>query len=242
MNSLGSWTRKSDIAASLQPLLTCSLQQSRGIFLILCSAVMEHIRLPSDFAGNLPTVPCLSNEEYEETMLQGMLGYSNYYASKGWTHEELHCRKSWDANHRCEDANCHVHRCNCQRPHSIPQNTSFLQTWHFFGLLKMFLGAYFHSGDFVRLDENSQRVLTTAKLPIILKEWAAELKTRDSSEKCATEDYIGYSLFNAREIYVHICRSTTIAQNILLAIGLRGEALVGAARAYTAIEVTEFDV
>jgi hypothetical protein len=204
---------------------------------------MEHVRLSSVFAGDLPTVPYVCTEEYEETRFHGMLGFSNYYSSKDWTREELHCRRAWDANYRCDDdPNCHVHRCTCQRPHSIPESSSFLQTWLFFGLLKMFLGQHFHSADFIRVDGDSRRVLTTAKLPAILDEWATEFKTRDANQRNATEDYIEYSLVNAREIYLHICENSTISTNILLSIGLLGEALVGAARAHTAITVTEFDV
>lgn len=203
---------------------------------------MDHLSTPSDCKHDLPDVPYLSTEEYDEGMSAGVFGHSWYPGRKGWKREELRCRKAWDAGYRCDDADCHIHHCECERSHSVEENAAFLQTWLFFGLLKVFLGRKFQTSDFIRLNYASQKVLTTSKLPSLVDEWAVDFKRLPEQNRHGIEYHLDYVLSNAHEIYVYICQSSTINPQVLLSIGLLGETLVGAVNANTNVTVLEYDI
>lgn len=131
---------------------------------------MDHLDLPSDCTREKIEVPYICAEEYDEPQ-RGFFAFSSYPGSKGWGDQELRCRKAWDAKYRCADDDdpektCLVHLCSCKRPHDVDKNAAFLQTWLFFGLLRVILGEErSRTADFVRVNSKGEKVLTTQKLP-----------------------------------------------------------------------------
>jgi hypothetical protein len=203
---------------------------------------MEHARLPHDFDGELPDVPYVCTEDYDGS--EDFFDFTEYYHGRGWERRELFCRKQWDESFRCDDVECHIHKCDCNRAHSIVNNTEFLQRWLFFGLLKTFLGPLYRQEDFIRVSNTSdkKKVLTTVHLRSLIEQWVEDFnKITDPVTETWTLDYHERNLTEVREVYLHICESTTVDVHILLAIGLLGEQLVGAVRANTAITTTDFD-
>lgn len=156
---------------------------------------MDHLDLPSDCTREKIEVPYICAEEYDEPQ-RGFFAFSSYPGSKGWGDQELRCRKAWDAKYRCADDDdpektCLVHLCSCKRPHDVDKNAAFLQTWLFFGLLRVILGEErSRTADFVRVNSKGEKVLTTQKLPELVNSWAVEFKDDFSpQERSGTEHF-----------------------------------------------------
>ena len=79
------------------------------------------------------------------------------------------------------------------------QVASFLQTWLYFGLLHGILGVNFNTEEFVRIDEEGNKWLTTAKLPVYLYR-AADLIRKAKGMPEYTEEHV-----KTRNSHIHKC-------------------------------------
>ncbi|KAG0652125.1 hypothetical protein D0Z07_0980 [Hyphodiscus hymeniophilus] len=72
---------------------------------------------------------------------------------------------------------------------SLDQVGSFLQTWLFFGLLHGVLGVNFKTSEFVRIDKDGKKWLTTARLPFYLYGFYQYVKN-EKERPDYTEEYV----------------------------------------------------
>src|SRR5438034_8996554 len=133
---------------------------------------MDHLILPAEPAYVPIKVPCLCTEMYDRK------GFSSYPERCGFT------RACLREGHFTE--------------HSPAKTAAFLQSWLYFGLLAEFLGAevQFDLNDFLANDspsdtkeeglakqENSQKFISTAKLPALILSWTDAMRGLPRSER-----------------------------------------------------------
>lgn len=140
---------------------------------------MDYLPLPSNPIHEPVEVPCLSAEEYDGGDL------TTYPNRQGWG---LRTVGEWQLVF-------------ADPPHKF---LAFLQTWLFFGPLKLMFGDQFHQSDFTRqMNDPSYEgyLISTARLLSILKRWIDSGKQREIISSSNRGDII--SGFLGEPLYLH---------------------------------------
>lgn len=176
---------------------------------------MEHLGLSSSNQGFDIEVPYICKERYDRGP------FLSYPARQGWKREELFCRRAWDSSFQCDDPYCAIHKCDCTRAHSVPDNTAFLQNWLFFGLLNEVFGRV----DFVT-ERNGSQFISTATLVNKARMWLHFCDAWSENERIEKSLELEDVVQEAYDMFLFVCARGTVDPVILVSIGLVGEFVV----------------
>lgn len=113
---------------------------------------------------------------------------------------------------------------------------TFLQNWLVFGLLELFLGVRLDAAVFIKQDNDGNRILTTAKLPEFITQWATDMCSLPRRVRTPRLGELGNSVRRIQNLHNHICSEQgdlystyknvqLIPETLLLCISLLGTTL-----------------